>query len=167
MPLSTAEFFFSRRILRSSITATIAIRQIQPIAAISSAAKVPAQPVRPEYRASHRQSFPDLTWQSCHQSGKQRCLLIPSAAPIAFLGTKPTAATPINNCGAKDQETQRKERSQIDIFVTGMLIHTERGDNQRQRDAGHQATATVRQVREPAPQAAYRPAHQLQTGVKP
>ncbi|CSF22335.1 Uncharacterised protein [Shigella sonnei] len=33
-----------------------------------------------------------------------------------------------------------------------MLIHTERGDNQRQRDAGHQATATVRQVREPAPQ---------------
>ncbi|CSG37011.1 Uncharacterised protein [Shigella sonnei] len=53
---------------------------------------------------------------------------------------------------AKDQETQRKERSQIDIFVTGMLIHTERGDNQRQRDAGHQATATVRQVREPAPQ---------------
>ncbi len=41
-------FFFSRRILRSSKIATMAIRQIQPTAAASSAAKVPAQPVRPK-----------------------------------------------------------------------------------------------------------------------
>ena len=42
---------FSRRILRSSKIATMAIRQMQPMAAASSAAKVPAQPVRPNRRA--------------------------------------------------------------------------------------------------------------------
>ena len=33
-----------------------------------------------------------------------------------------------------------------------MLINTQRGDNQRQRNAGHQRAATVCQIRQPAPQ---------------
>ena len=33
-----------------------------------------------------------------------------------------------------------------------MLIDAERGDNQRQRDAGHQRAAAIGEIREPAPQ---------------
>ena len=33
-----------------------------------------------------------------------------------------------------------------------MLVNPEGGDNQRQRDAGHQRTTTVGEIREPAPQ---------------
>ncbi|STB46472.1 Uncharacterised protein [Citrobacter koseri] len=77
---------------------------------------------------------------------------MPSAAPIAFFGTKPTAATPISNCGPNTRKTEREQGRQVDVLVAGMLVNAEGGDNQRQRNAGHQRTTTVRQIRQPAPQ---------------
>lgn len=63
---------FSRRILRSSKIATMAIRQIQPMAAASSAAKVPAQPVRPK-TGCRRRSSRDPVWRSYRRSDRRRC----------------------------------------------------------------------------------------------
>ncbi len=108
MPLSTAEFFsradfafFHHRHYRHQADTT------NP--AISSAAKVPAQPVRPN-TGVHRQSFPDLTWQSCHQSGKRSAFNTIGSAN-RFFRYKANSRPPINSCGPKTRKPNAKREA--------------------------------------------------------
>lgn len=75
----------------------MAIRQIQPTAAASSAAKVPAQPVRPKTGAVGDHPETQFGEAIADQIGEGA--LDPIGGADRFFGTKPTAATPINSCG--------------------------------------------------------------------
>ena len=151
---------FSRRILRSSKIATMAIRQIQPTAAASSAAKVPAQPVRPKTGAVGDHPETQFGEAIADQIGEGALDSIGGADRFSVRNRRRRRRST-----AADQtpEAQRKQRGQIDVLVAGVLVNPEGGDNQRQRDAGHQ-----RGGRWPdptaSPTAACRPARRPQTG---
>ncbi len=87
--------FFSRRILRSSITATIAIRHTADRGGVQRGERARPAGQTKTCRRNHAQT----------QLGKAIADKISEGAldtvrsADGFFGTKPTAATPINSCG--------------------------------------------------------------------